>query len=417
MLILFSKEAIFAVLLLSGTLKMVLPLMGVNGIPDLTLLSAVVVTLIMISHLKTTLKALAVGKLELIAILTLFYLFMIFSLGYTSSQSASVTKTINFGTMALAFYFPLLVKDFDMKKFMLILTPLIFLCSILFLNFYTTYISGDATEIFTDMDKEEILQMTALYLTISWLNGILVLYYFFNEKETPLLRWSILIIAFIILISAGGRGPLLFTMLILGVYLFYQFYQFLTIFRFNKLILPIIITITLTGSIIFVVSNTTSSSTDNPTVKLVHNTVERLMGLVTEKGGGASAHSRVTNTIFSVKKINESPFWGYGIGSYGYEMTNIDHLDYPHNIFLEVWFELGYMPLLLFLYLFYQVYRNINPKESPWCLALYFYFLLNVLKSSSLIDIRMMLGFYALFVTINYKKGAEQDSIFLNINK
>jgi O-antigen ligase len=410
----FSKESIFAVLLLSGTIKMVLPLMGIKGLPDLTLLSAMVVTLIMVSHLKTTLQAIAIEKFELVLILTLFYLFMIFSLGYTSSQTACITKTINFGTMALAFYFPLLVKDFDMKKFMLSLTPLIFLCSILFLNFYTTYISGTSEESFSNMDKDEILQMTALYLTISWLNGILVLYYFFNEKETPILRWGILLIAFIILISAGGRGPLLFTMLILGVYLLFQFYQFLTTFKFNKLIVPIIVVIAITGSIIFVVSNTTVTSTDNPTMKLVHNTVERLMGLVTEKGGGASAHSRITNTIFSVKKINERPFWGYGVGSYGYEISNIDHLDYPHNIFLEVWFELGYIPLLLFLFLFYQVYRQINAEHCPWCLALYFYFLLNVLKSSSLIDIRMMLGFYALFVTVNYIKGAEQDSISLN---
>jgi O-antigen ligase len=411
--LIFSKESIFAVLLLSGTIKMVMPLMGVSSILDLTLLSAIVVTLIMISHLKTTLKSISIEKFELIVVLTLFYLFMIFSLGYTSSQSASITKTINFGTMALAFYFPLLVKDFNMKKFMLSLTPLIFICSILFLNFYITYISGDSSEVFTSMDKDEIIQMTALYLTVSWLNGILVLYYFFHEKEYPLLRWSVLIVAFIILISAGGRGPLLFTILILGVYLLYQFYQFLTIFRFNKLILPIIVVIAITGSIIFVVSNTTSTS-DNPSLKLVNNTVERLMGLVTEKGGGASAHSRITNTIFSIKKINESPFWGYGIGSYGYEMTNIDHLDYPHNIFLEVWFELGYIPLLLFLFLFYQVYKQIDSQICPWCLALYFYFLLNVLKSSSLIDIRMMLGFYALFVTINYIEGVEKDRIFVN---
>jgi O-antigen ligase len=411
--LIFSKESIFAVLLLSGTIKMVMPLMGVSSILDLTLLSAIVVTLIMISHLKTTLKSISIEKFELIVVLTLFYLFMIFSLGYTSSQSASITKTINFGTMALAFYFPLLVKDFNMKKFMLSLTPLIFICSILFLNFYITYISGDSSEVFTSMDKDEIIQMTALYLTVSWLNGILVLYYFFHEKEYPLLRWSVLIVAFIILISAGGRGPLLFTILILGVYLLYQFYQFLTIFTFNKLILPIIVVIAITGSIIFVVSNTTSTS-DNPSLKLVNNTVERLMGLVTEKGGGASAHSRITNTIFSIKKINESPFWGYGIGSYGYEMTNIDHLDYPHNIFLEVWFELGYIPLLLFLFLFYQVYKQIDSQICPWCLALYFYFLLNVLKSSSLIDIRMMLGFYALFVTINYIEGVEKDRIFVN---
>jgi len=408
--LIFSKEFIFAILLLSGTIKMVLPLMGVNGMPDLTLVSAIIVTLIMISHLKVTLRSIAIKKLELIIILTLFYFFMIFSLGYTSSQQASITKTINFGTMALAFYFPLLVKDFNIKKFMTSLTPLIFLCSFLFLNFYFAYISGESTEIFTNMSQEETLQMTALYLTISWLNGIIILYYFFQKKENPFIRWSILTISFIILISSGGRGPLLFTILILGIYFIYKFYQFLIIFQFNRILLPLTLIILLTSTIFFT-SNTVLS--DNPSFKLINNTVERLTGLVTEKGGGASAHSRITNAIFSIEKINNSPFWGYGVGSYGYEMTNIDHLDYPHNIFLEVWFELGYIPLLLFLLLFYQVYKHIQPKKCPWCLALYFYFLFNVLKSSSLIDIRMMLGFYALFVVINYMKGAEEDRIFL----
>jgi O-antigen ligase len=138
------------------------------------------------------------------------------------------------------------------------------------------------------------------------------------------------------------------------------------------------------------------------------------MGLVNEKGGGASAHSRVTNAKFSIDKINKSPFWGYGIRSYGYEMTRIDYLDYPHNLFLEVWFELGYIPLHIFLFLFYRVYTHIYRATYSWCLALYFYFLLNILKSSSLIDIRMMLGFYAIFTIVDYiGKEDKKDINFL----
>jgi O-antigen ligase len=108
-------------------------------------------------------------------------------------------------------------------------------------------------------------------------------------------------------------------------------------------------------------------------------------------------------------KINQNPFWGYGVGSYAYEKKHSDVLDYPHNLFLEVWFELGYIPLLIFLFLFYRVYKNIDPHQCAWCMALYFYFILNVLKSSSLIDIRMMLGFYAIFITIEYVEEKEES--------
>ena len=396
----FTKESLFSIMLLSGTLKAMLILLQIDGLPDLTLLSAFGVTMILINEMRTTLQHLEYKRVELLLLLTLFYLFMIFSLGYTSSPSASLTKTINFGTMVLAFYFPLLVKDFKLQPFINATTLLIFISSLIFLNFYTGYLNGDEA-IILSLGEDEAKHMTALYLTISWLNGILVLYYFFHEELPSFVRWSMMLIAFIVLISAGGRGPLLFTILVLGVYFLYQLAQSLVSFKLNRLILPVIIMITSTVMIIFLVSNIKLEKID-PSLKLVDNTVERLMGLVTEKGGGASAHSRVVNAKFSIDKINHSSFWGYGVGSYGYEKSKIDELDYPHNLFLEVWFELGYLPLLIFLLLFYRIYKNINPNRCAWCMALYFYFLLNVLKSSSLIDIRMMLGFYAIIMTIEH---------------
>jgi len=392
----FSKEFAFALLLLSGTLKAIMPIIGISGIPDLTLLSAFWVTIIMIWHMRTTLYALSYKRVELIGILTLFYLFMIFSLGYTSSTSASITKTINFGTMALAFYFPLLVRDFNLDRFINSLTIFIFISSIVFLNFYTKYLDND-TAMILSMGEEEAIEMTALYLTISWLNGILVLYYFFQKNQNSWVQWSILTIAFIFLISAGGRGPLIFTILILGVYFLYQLILTLYTFRVRKLIIPILIFISITVYIIFIVSNTNIK--DNKSLNLINHTVERLMGLVKEKNGGSSAYSRIENAKFSIDKINQNPFWGYGIGSYAYEKEHNDILDYPHNIFLEVWFELGYIPLIIFLFLFYRIYKSIDSNRCAWCMALYFYFLLNVLKSSSLIDTRMMLGFYAIFIT------------------
>jgi O-antigen ligase len=407
MQVIFSKEFAFTLLLLSGTLKAIMPLLGISGIPDLTLLSAFLVTIIMILHMKTTIYELSYRKVELLGLITLFYLFMIFSLGYTSSASASITKTINFGTMVLSFYFPLLIKDFNLNRFISSLTLFIFISSVVFLNFYTSYLDRDATMILS-MGEEEAKQMTALYLTVSWLNGILVLYYFFQKNQTPWIQWSILTIAFIFLISAGGRGPLIFVILVLAVYLVYQLIQTFNTFKLKKLIVPVLILISITASTIFIVSNTDITK-ENKSLKLVDHTVKRLMGLANEKGGGASAHSRIENAKFSMEKINQNPFWGYGVGSYAYEKKHMDILDYPHNLFLEVWFELGYLPLLIFLFLFYRIYKNIDPDQCSWCMALYFYFILNVLKSSSLIDIRMMLGFYAIFITIVYVEEKEEN--------
>jgi len=399
-----SKEFIFSILLLSGTLKAILPLIGLAGIPDITLLSALVVSLIMFRDMKETLLSLDHNRVELLGIIIFFYLFIMYSLSYSSSMDASITKTINFGTMVLAFIFPLLVKEFNIKKFMIISTIIIFLLSIVFFNFYTAYLNRDVS-ILLSIGKETALHLTALYLTISWLNGIVILYYFFQKIISPYLKWSILIIAFIFILSAGGRGPLIFTLLILGAYVLLELFNTLLTFKINKLMIPILIMLTLATSTIMIVSSVKLEQY-NKSLKLVDNTVERLMEFTNTNDGGASAHSRIVNAKFSIKKINEAPFFGYGIGSYGYEKNHIDELDYPHNIFLEVWFELGFLPLLLFMLLFYKVYKNINPSQSPWALALFFFFLLNLLKSSSLIDIRMMLGFYAMFITIeSYKQS------------
>ena len=410
MYFLFSKEFIFAILLLSGTIKAIMVLVGISGIPDLTLLSAIFVTIIMLLHMRITIYNIAYNKVELLVLLTLFYIFMIFSLGYTSSEYSAITKTINFGTMVLAFYFPLLVKDFNLKIFISALTILIFISSAIFLNFYTKYLDRDAAMILS-MGEDTAKQMTALYLTISWLNGFLVLYYFFQKNQNPWVQWSTLSIAFIFLLSAGGRGPLIFTVLVLAFYFVFQIIQSLNSFKLKKLMIPILILISLTGFTIFIVLNTDITK-ENKSLNLVDNTVKRLMGLTNGKGGDASAYSRIENAIFSIGKIDESPFYGYGVGSYAYEKEHIDVLDYPHNLFLEIWFELGYIPLLIFLFLFYRIYKNIEIAQCIWCMALYFYFILNILKSSSLIDIRMMLGFYAIFATI---KSIEENEE--NINK
>jgi len=410
MYFLFSKEFIFAILLLSGTIKAIMPLVGISGIPDITLLSAVFVTIIMLSHMRTTLYKLSYNRVELLGLLTLFYIFMIFSLGYTSSEYSAIKKTINFGTMALAFYFPLLVKDFNLKIFISTLTILIFISSAVFLNFYTSYLNRDEAMILS-MGEDTAKQMTALYLTISWLNGFLVLYYFFQKNQNPWIQWITLSIAFVFLLSAGGRGPLIFTVVVLAFYFVFQTVQTINSFKLKKLMVPILLLITITGGTIFIVLNTDITK-KNKSLNLVNNTVIRLMELVNTKDGGESAYSRIENAKFSIKKINESPFYGYGVGSYAYEKEHIDILDYPHNLLLEIWFELGYIPLLIFLFLFYRVYKNIDPMQCTWCIALYFYFILNILKSSSLIDIRMMLGFYAIFATI---KSIEENEE--NINK
>jgi len=396
----YLKEFIYALLLLSGTVKMLQPLIDLSSIPDLTLLTATVTTLFILYYLPKTLSRLSIKKVQGVVLITLFYLFIVLSLTYTSSASYSITKTVNFGTMALAFYFPLLVRGFNMRRFMRAYTSISFFINIVFFSFFIVYISDINSASLSWMTAEEKNHLTALYLTVSLINGILILYYFFSNNEKKWIRIIIVLIAFISLILAGGRGPLLFVVLIFLFYTLSQLFLIFTTFRFAKLFIPVLFFISIISYGMVIVSSMDRTE-DSKILNMMDNSITRLEVLLTSDDGGSSAYSRILFTKFALEKINEKPFFGYGIGSFGYELYNNDEREYPHNVFLEVWFELGIIPLIIFITIFYLVYKNIKVYYVTWGMAIYIYFILNILKSSSLVDIRMMLGFFAIFLTFN----------------
>ena len=64
--------------------------------------------------------------------------------------------------------------------------------------------------------------------------------------------------------------------------------------------------------------------------------------------GDTSAMSRFDYISFSFDEIFGSIqgfFIGFGIGSFGVMYDGIDQRQFPHNIFIEAWFELGLIGL------------------------------------------------------------------------
>lgn len=409
---LFLKEFFLAFYLVSGEIKLIYPLLGIDSLPDITLLSAMLLSLFMLSDMPDKLKKIPIKHFEFISIFILIYLFIIFSLGYSSSSSYALVKTVNFGTVVLAFIFPLLTKKINIEIFIYFLTLLIFSISIIFLNFYISYLNKDGV-ILLSMSREDALKLTVGYLSVAILNGLLVLYYFFKKNQNIFIQWFIFLTAFIFLFASGGRGPLLVVLLILGTYFIYQMILSFMSFKINKLTIPILVFVIAIGGL-YVAISTNSIETNSRVYKLFDSSIERFKTLKDSKGGGKSAYSRVLYTKFSIDKINEIPLLGYGIGSFGLEYNGIDEKDYPHNIFLEVWFELGIVPLFLILLLFYGVYMHIYSIKCYWCIAVYFYFFLNVLKSDSLIDIRLLGSFLGFFLLIksqsSFQKLGQRDN-------
>jgi len=124
--------------------------------------------------------------------------------------------------------------------------------------------------------------------------------------------------------------------------------------------------------------------------------------------GGGQDHSTGVRLVLmgeacdGIFKDLGSFLFGYGIGSFGEVAKGTDIRLYPHNMILEVWFELGLVGLLLLLaWVFFIIWKMRSMPSrfiSYWVL---FYVFLNLMKSSSLIDIRTEFAFLGLFVVQN----------------
>ena len=116
---------------------------------------------------------------------------------------------------------------------------------------------------------------------------------------------------------------------------------------------------------------------------------------------GASANIRVEHYHDSLELIflNVSNFiFGTGIGSYEIEVSGFDGRNHPHNQILEIWTELGLIGLVIYLVYFIFLIKNNSKFYVYISNLIIIYSVLNLLKSSSLVDIRIPLTFICLCV-------------------
>jgi len=355
----------------------------IGNIPDITLVSAIILSIILVFNRKG-LNSLSRETYLAISVLVLLYILIIFSLTYTSSSAYAIKKTAYFSLILLSLIIPIAVKKFDINRFILIFSLTTFLITIIYLKFLFTYVNGS---LITNLSTEDIVLARGMYLTLSYSNGIIFLYYFFN-KLLHNYRFIFVFTSFILMVLAGGRGALLFVFLIL---VFYSMQKLVLFFKTLKIKTNTIISIIIFFIVVFIVSINNT--------ELVNRTIERLSILV----GGESASVRIEYLNFALQQINDSAIFGYGIGSFGLEYTNIDLRLYPHNVFVEIWFEIGLLPLILFLVFNLIVLKTIITSKCYWCLALYIYLFLNTLKSNSLTDLRILIGFFGIFLLVQIK--------------
>ena len=97
-------------------------------------------------------------------------------------------------------------------------------------------------------------------------------------------------------------------------------------------------------------------------------------------------YTKAINGIFEGNFLEV--FFGHGLGDYSDLLLNRDARAYPHNLILEIGYELGLIALFLFVYLnirLVNIHRNINSNNKfSFFFILYYYLLIRSFFSSDL---------------------------------
>jgi O-antigen ligase len=250
-----------------------------------------------------------------------------------------------------------------------------------------------------------------MYLGIAELTGlsILLLLYHSSFKKKNLVTYILIFVNSLILFISGGRGPLIFLFLIILVQKSLKAMKYLlslkvlvTKKQFRRTVLLLIISICLTH---YFYSNL---PTDFQI--LIQRELSRLSYVLDPKHSAddPSLNARKEHIRFSIQVITssiESFLFGYGIGSYNVLYNHTEGRGYPHNIVLETWVELGIVGTILLCSFLFSIFFLKKQKEL---LIPYIYMLLNAMKSSSLVDLRLFFAIISLTLILGGNEKRNQ---------
>ena len=131
-------------------------------------------------------------------------------------------------------------------------------------------------------------------------------------------------------------------------------------------------------------------------------TAGRFAALWTESEGDASAGARLWAWNATLPHLKAGPLAGYGVGSWPTIVSGYHPRDYPHNIVLEVFFELGLIGVIMVgglvgwaLVRLSRIVRQGNPGAVAALLGLSF-MLMNAMVSGDVPDNRILFTFIGL---------------------
>ncbi|WP_418501871.1 O-antigen ligase family protein [Flagellimonas sp.] len=307
-------------------------------------------------------------------ILLFYYLLFFVSLAYTASPKYSYEKVYLFLPCILSFFYGLFIVKIDLKLLYKLYLILFLPSAVWFLigrNIYYTPLNRS-------FFNESFLLINTNYLNYGVGVAIMILLNIYLKKNKLLL-----LSLFLVLLGLGSRGSLLFLLLIL---LFWKIkplaHFFMLNFRINRRKIPYIFTSFLA---LFVLG----AFYGKKIVTFIEVGIYRFQSLL-QFSEDKSSTERIDALGFAFNDIFGSlPTFliGNGIGSYGILYNGLDKREYPHNIFVEAWFELGLLGLLLLLILLISPFFLFKDKKQMLFLLIFSFLLLNAMKTGDMVSI------------------------------
>lgn len=402
-------EFLLVLFLLSGQIKAFMQFFGLNLPVDFTLITGILLMGFTAYKLvrKNTFSTNNVSFFG-IGYLLLFYAWMIFSLFYTASEQYSREKTIYFLLNIAAFSVPFFFNLFNIKLFIRIFIVSTIILALGLLPFQYLDLLKNVAE---PGDGGAYTAIGGLYLTLSeYLGLIMILLLTMREKIMGSKNYEIVTVLFVLglMVLLGARGPIVFALIV---------YSFFRLSKITKIHFTIKTrSLVLLSSVFCLLSLGIFLMTRFPaTDTLLRHSLYRFYSLLGGAVDGGMADHSSTVRLVLAKEAFEGIFkdlisflFGYGTGSFGIITTSSDIRLYPHNMILEIWFELGLIGLMVFfvwiVYILTKLRGQPNQYISYW---LMFYIFLNLMKSSSLVDVRTEFALFALLAVQNFQVARE----------
>ena len=377
------QNILFALFILSGAIKFIF--IFYNFPIDITTLITGLIVVDFIYNLPKIFKNLPVNVFFIIVYLALFGISVI-SLIYSPSESYKFVKVFSFVLSGIGFLYPLAIREFKENVFFKTLLGIAIPASLAFFiakNIYW-YGLGVSNDI-----RVKYSEFGGSYLLLSDCIALGILYLIKNKK------YIISLLLMVSIFALGAKGPLFFLIIII---LYWKRKKIIYLKIRKKIVNGILIGV-LTFTPLLLYFNDKFLSI----FKIGLYRFSEIFSPVQEEGH----HSRFEYFSFAIEGVFDSVFsilFGHGIGSFGYLFNGIDEKDFPHNIFLEAWFEIGVFGLLaviiLLIFPLFIKHRNLLFKLCA------IYMLLNYLKSGTLDGARVLFAIYAGLLFINIKRDS-----------